>query len=139
MRRDLRDRSRFWPIRAIGLLLLFQAFGPMSVSIYKVATEYGLSRAAILQGLTPNQVEVFLFSVALAALALLSVLAAVGFFLLLPFGWILAISVQGLTLLLCLGFYFRNRPDFVYPIMLYSTVMVLYLNSFGVQKEFLNR
>ena len=53
--------------------------------------------------------------------------------------WVGAILLQALTLALALLVYFRHRPLYVYPIMLYGIVMVLYLNHFEVREVFLPR
>jgi len=46
---------------------------------------------------------------------------------------------QGLTLLVCLILYFQQKPDIIYPIMLYGILMVLNLNSFEVRATVQNR
>ena len=53
--------------------------------------------------------------------------------------WVGAVLLQALALALALLIYFRFRPVYVYPIMLYGIVMVLYLNHFEVREAFLPR
>jgi hypothetical protein len=44
--------------------------------------------------------------------------------------WLMAMLVQGLSLLTALVLYFNQKPGYVYVIMLYSIFMVIYLNYF---------
>jgi hypothetical protein len=68
--------------------------------------------------------------------AVLALLAALGFLFLLRAGWLLAMIVQGLSLLACLLLYSAWTPIFIYPVMLYCIVMALYLNSSDVRAAF---
>jgi len=63
----------------------------------------------------------------------LAALAAIGLFFIWRTGWVLAMLTQGFTLLVSLFLYFQVKPDIIYPIMLYSILMVFKLNSFEVR------
>lgn len=127
-----RIRARSWPVRAIGVLLVAQA-ASLCVPIFRQASLVVWSnvrmRGAVPEGL-PEAGYVTVFFGAPAALA---VLAALVFFVLYRRGWLLAMMVQSLTLLACLGLYFRDDPAYIYPIMVYSVLMVLFLNSSEVR------
>lgn len=98
-----------------------------------------LLQAALLQvisALRNGTPEAFILFIALGALTALAILAAVGFFFLKQTGWLVAMTVQGLCLLVFLTLYFRGASLWVYVALIYAIVMVLYLNSFIVQTAF---
>ncbi len=64
---------------------------------------------------------------------ILLLLAGLGFVLLRRRGWMLASVAQALTMLACIFFYGDSRPWFVYPIIAYSILMILLLNSRSVR------
>lgn len=74
------------------------------------------------------------------ALGVLGLIAAIGFALLRPPAWLEAMLVQGLFLLLGLVVYARYRPENtgLYLLMLFSIVLVLYLNLGDVRQVFRN-
>ncbi|TAK33452.1 MAG: hypothetical protein EPO21_12805 [Chloroflexota bacterium] len=125
-------------VRIIGVLLLLQAAGLISISVFNVS-RLGVAPMTLTfnLSLSPDEVYLVLTTTPLVVLGILAIVAGISFLLLRRIGWLLAMSVQGLTLYFCLHLYFLGRkPDFVYPIMLYSILMVLYLNSFDVQMAF---
>ena len=65
--------------------------------------------------------------------AILLLLAGLGFVLLRRRGWMLASVAQALIMLACLFFYGDSRPWFVYPLIAYSILMILLLNSRSVR------
>jgi hypothetical protein len=65
--------------------------------------------------------------------AILLLLAGLGFMLLRRRGWMLASVAQALIMLACLFFYGDSRPWFAYPLMAYSILMILLLNSRSVR------
>jgi hypothetical protein len=117
-----------WPVVVLGLLLLAQAAG-----LFSLGSSY-------LFNLTPEQLFAnlpsLLNSSAFNLLALLAVIAAIGFLRLRRLGWLCAMLLQGLCLLLVLGLYLGARPGFVYWVMAYSVGMVVYLNTSNVQAAF---
>ena len=74
-----------------------------------------------------------LFVVYFLAPVILSLLSGLGFVLLRRRGWMLASVAQALIMLACLFFYGASRPWFAYPIIAYSILMILLLNSRGVR------
>lgn len=89
------------------------------------------------EGVAVEETEPVEVVVPLAVLGGLGVLAAVGFALTLGFGWILGMAVQGFVLFYCLERYFWGpRPAFIYPVMFFSVLLVLYMNSSGVRGMF---
>ncbi len=130
-----RTQKPYWWIRLIGLLLLLQGSGLLAISVYLIrwlATQS--SQRWDFSSL--RKVEAFWASTLFVPLAILTLLTAVSFILLRPMGWLLAMLIQGLTLLSALILYFQWKSDFVYPIMLYCIIMVLYLNSAYVRRVF---
>lgn len=131
------DPDRLRPLRIVAALLLLQSVGLAAISLWLAgalgpppSTEAIAAASSELIGTVPA-------SLFFAALSVVSLLAGIGFFLLIRPGWLLAIVVQGLLLLFTLSLYFAGRrPAFVFPTMIYSVVMVLYLNSFGIQSVF---
>ena len=65
--------------------------------------------------------------------AILLLLAGLGFMLLRRRGWMLASVAQALIMLACLFFYGDSRPWFAYPLIAYSILMILLLNSRSVR------
>ncbi len=51
-------------------------------------------------------------------------------------GWLLAAIAQGFILAVSLWLYTLFQPGYVYPIMAYSILMILYLNSHDVRVVF---
>ncbi len=126
--------KRPWAVTAIAWLLLLQsaglvALGALALRPYLPTWPAGLDR---LTGLPLSPLSGLLF----ACLALLALSAAFGFFRQARGAWVSAVLVQGLTLLAALLLYFRDRPAYVYGLMLYGLFMVLYLHQADVQAAF---
>jgi hypothetical protein len=122
------------------VLLLLQAIGLGGYSGYSITRldwSFLTQEAEIIQdAMTPGYIEAISLGAMFIPLALLALVAAVGFVFLFRIGWLLGSIAQGLILLACLNLYFQYKPVFVYPIMVYSIIMVLYLNSFEVRIAF---
>lgn len=131
MSSSLPGRTRTWPTRIIGVLLLLQAAGLAGLSGYVLAD------AGATGGAGGGPLGLAALGAPLAALAALSFVGGIGFLFLLRFGWLLAMASQGLILLFGLNQYFFGlRPNFIYAVMIYGVLMVLYLNSSGVRTVF---
>jgi hypothetical protein len=141
--------TRSWPVRANGLLLVLEAAGLAGIGAYNVyqvnwqeVQQQIEFEATLSPELTEAAEQAIVVVLILALPAILAVLAALGFFLLFRLGWLLAMSVQALTLLACLLLYgewetiLYREPVFIYPVMLYCIVMTLYLNSSDVRAAF---
>jgi hypothetical protein len=130
---DLTERrsSRSWTVRASGLLLLLQAAGFVALCIYLLLPFDWYSVT-----MSPGQVDALSVSIILIPAAILAFLSAIGFLFLFRAGWLLAMAVQGATLLGCLAHYFDTRPPAIYPVILFCAVMAFYLNSFDVRVAF---
>jgi hypothetical protein len=124
-------------IRAIGLLLILQAVGLVSTAVYH-ASRFNWDRE-LRDTPSSHALDALAIVGLFALLAILALLAAIGFLLVHRSGWLMAMLVQGATLLICLIYYFRQGPFLVYPVMVYCVIMVLYLNSFNVQAVFQHR
>ena len=145
----LQEEGAHWQIRAVGLLLLLQALGLVGAAFYTSAQiDWVAETAPLSMDMPQDQILAILSSRAMDTLvvsgfylfgAVLAAAAAIGFFFLWRLGWLLAIFTQGMVLLVSLIFYFRWKPPVVYPVLLYSIILVLYLNSFGVQAVFHDR
>jgi hypothetical protein len=142
-------RARSWPVRANGLLLVLEAAGLGGISAYNVwRVDWQQVQQLIETEATPSSElidaveQAVVLVLILGPLAVLAVLAAVGFFFLFRVGWLLAMIVQALTLLACLLLYTQwegmlyREPVFIYPVMLYCIMMTLYLNSSDVRAAF---
>ena len=77
--------------------------------------------------------QAILFVIYFFAPVILLLLAGLGFVLLRRRGWMLASVAQALIMLACLFFATDPRPWFTYPIIAYSILMILLLNSQGVR------
>jgi hypothetical protein len=72
---------------------------------------------------------------------LLLVVTAAAFLLYRRFAWLLAMTLQGLILLRCLILYFATSShlrssSWIHLIMLYSIILVLYLNTTDIRLAF---
>jgi hypothetical protein len=78
------------------------------------------------------------FYATLPPLGVLALVTATGFLGLRRWAWVMAMLVQGLSLLVALIFYFRYRPQdlLIYGMMVYAIIMVLYLNYAEVPAVF---
>jgi hypothetical protein len=142
-------RARSWPVRANALLLVLQAAGLGGISAYSVwqvdwqqVQQQIETEASLSSELVEAVEQAVVLVLILGPLAVLAVLAALGFVFLFRVGWLLAMIVQALTLLACLLLYTEwesmlpGEPVFIYPVMLYCIVMALYLNSSDVRAAF---
>jgi hypothetical protein len=156
------DKSSSRPIRAVGLLLILQAIGLVGL------IAYGLLQVDWQQVRSDSQQQGLVLEIqpdssqqqegeeesgleaarAIGAAILflpsivLAILAALGFLIFSRRGWLLASLAQTLSLGACMELYYGSvweKPGFVYPIMLYCTLMILYLNSSAVRVVFHSR
>jgi len=88
-----------------------------------------------LRTLQTQAVELAVFALFIPS-AILTLLSALSFLFLYRRGWLLAAIAQGLSLAVCLWLYSWFQPGYVYPIMAYSILMILYLNSQDVRMVF---
>ncbi len=109
----------FWIRISGGLLLLLQA------TLLQFMWRNGLETA-----------EALTIYIVFTILTAVAALAAAGFFLLYQSGWLLAMMVQGLALFVGLFIYFTDPSPASEATILYSIIMVLYLNSFIVRATF---
>jgi hypothetical protein len=116
----------------VSILLVVQAMGFGGIRFFMPESLQEILHEPLL---TTPLFAVFADAV-LMPLALLTLLASVGFYFVLRAGWLLAMLVQGFTQLGCLVFYFQLKPGFVYPVMTYCIMMVLYLNSYSIRVTF---
>ncbi|MBN1954912.1 MAG: hypothetical protein JW900_07655 [Anaerolineae bacterium] len=148
-----------WPIRVIALLLLFQSvsllvltagnfylqlvripdldswFDQVESELDLELDQLSLETTRVLEAFTC--IVMFSFSIVLA------LVAAVGFFFLLRFGWVLAMLTQVINLMVSLILYIEFKsvvitpvPWILYVIMGYSIFLVLYLNTADVRTAF---
>jgi len=131
--------------RLLGVLLLLQVITMVAIGVWLFAsidwdTVVNLSNE-------PNKVQLqttdkstlkqfvqaILFTIYFFGPVVLLLLAGLGFVLLRRRGWMLASVAQALIMLSCLFFYGASRPWFAYPIIAYSILMILLLNSRSVR------
>jgi hypothetical protein len=123
-------------VSILGLLLLLEAGGFFDLGLFFFTGGLGPTRSLVMETLLTEPIYTLAEGIIFLPLSLLSLLAAVGFFRLWRAGWVMAMLVQGLSLLTALVLYFNQQPDYVYMIMLYSIFLVVYLNTFEVQTAF---
>jgi hypothetical protein len=131
--------------RLLGVLLILQVAALVGIGVLllggiewdqvlDITREQGQARARTIDGPLLKELErAVLFVVYFVAPAVLSLLAGLGFVLLRRRGWMLASVAQALIMLVCLFFYGDSRPWFAYPLIAYSILMILLLNSRSVR------
>lgn len=132
-----------WPLRLVGLFLFLQSLGLIGLFFYyghKANLAYNLQLVAQFgQELTdrPQAVqEAFTFGFFFLPLAFLMLLAALAFAFLRRSGWMLGMIAQCLALFFCISFYFSTTLRMIFPVMVVSVLMVLYLNSRAIRTLF---
>jgi hypothetical protein len=129
-------KTRPWPVSVLSLLLLLQAGGFFDLGLFFFTSGLGLTRSLIMEALLVEPINTLAEGIVFIPLSLLALLAAIGFARLWRTAWLLAMLLQGLSLLTALVLYFYQQPGYVYFIMLYSIIMVIYLNYFEVYATF---
>jgi hypothetical protein len=129
-----------WPVRVVGLLLFFQAFLLSGVTVY-FARQIDWERELNDIMLSLPALDVFMWGATLAPVILLLLVTAVAFLFYRRFAWLLAMTLQGLILLRCLILYFATSShlrtsSWIHLIMLYSIILVLYLNTTDIRLAF---
>lgn len=109
-----------WTVRAIIWLLVGEALFLLGVRLFLNEPLLGQQQLGV------NQV----FELSLTLLAILASFSALGFIIVRPAAWLLAMMTQGLILAFLLFAYFRYRPDnpTFYILLLYGVILVFYLN-----------
>ncbi len=135
-----RGQAHAWSVRATGFLLVVQIAALVGIAIHQL-DQVGLLEWEAWQQLTRSTLplnKAGVIGLTFLPIAGLAALAAMGFFVLRPFGWLLAMLTQGTTLLVCLLIYWVPtwELDYLYLLMLFCIVMVLYLNSYDVRVAF---
>ena len=127
------DKTSYRPVRVIGFLLILEVAGLLALGAYEFSRVDW--RGIDLTNPPQNVIEVAAFAL-FAPPAVLTLLSGLSFLLLRRRGWLLAAIAQGLILAVCLWLYTLFQPGYVYPIMAYSILMILYLNSHDVRVVF---
>jgi hypothetical protein len=122
-------------VTILSLLLLLQAAGLIFLNLF-FYLNLDLQTGPTWQTVLHEPVETLTLQGAFIFLALLALLAAIGFYRLWVSAWFLAMLLQGLGLLTTLSLYFSQKPDHVYGMMLYSILMVIALNYSEVYLAF---
>ena len=132
-------------VRVLGVLLLLQVVAMVGIGVWLfsridwdrvkvLANEPGQIRVQTIDGALLKQLEQAIqYFIYFLPPAILLLLAGLGFVLLRRRGWMLASVAQALIMLACLFFYGDSRPWFVYPLIAYSILMILLLNSRSVR------
>jgi hypothetical protein len=128
------DTISYRPVRAIGLLLILQVIGLVSLGAYEFA-QVDWQSIEVDATPPPQAIEAVAFILFVPS-AVLTLLSALSFLVLRRRGWLLAAIGQGLGLAVCLWLYSELQPWYVFPVMAYCMVMILYLNSQDVRTMF---
>lgn len=134
MQRRENDESLDLPVRVIGLLLILQVAGLTALGLYEFF-RVDWRGFEILSPFASGVAEAAAVALFVPA-AILLLLAAFGFLVLRRRGWLLAAIGEGSSLAAGLWIYAVLEPFYVYPIMAYSVLMVLYLNSHDIRTAF---
>jgi len=132
---------RSQPVTMAGLLLLTQAMGLLAVGPI-LTTLYGQADASapvfelLSVGRSFSLSHGVGTSILFMPLSLPALVAGIGLLRLRPSAWTLAMLTQGLSLTMALVIYSRDKPIYIYPLMIYTIVAVLYLNYNDVQVAF---
>lgn len=122
-------KERPWPVKALTLMLFLETAALLALAFLNFLSLdlSGASQADTALGFITNALS---GSIIFSALALLALLATLGFLGLWRPAWTISMLVQGLVLLVLLIFYYMQEPApvYVYPFMLYGIVMVIYLH-----------
>ena len=131
--------------RLLGVLLILQVGAMVGIGVWlfsridwdrviELTNKQGQIRVQTIDGALLKQLEqAILYFIYFLPPAILLLLAGLGFVLLRRRGWMLASVAQALIMLACLFFYGDSRPWFVYPLIAYSILMILLLNSRSVR------
>ena len=131
--------------RLLGVLLILQVGAMVGIGVWLfsridwdrvkvLANEPGQIQVRTIDGALLKPLEqAILYVIYFLPPAILLLLAGLGFMLLRRRGWMLASVAQALTMLACLFFYGDSRPWFAYPLIAYSILMILLLNSRSVR------
>jgi hypothetical protein len=131
--------------RLLGVLLILQVGAMVGIGVWLfsridwdrvkvLANEPGQIQVQTIDGALLKPLEqAILYVIYFLPPAILLLLAGLGFVLLRRRGWMLASVAQALIMLACLFFYGDSRPWFAYPLIAYSILMILLLNSRSVR------
>ena len=131
--------------RLLGVLLILQFLAMVGLGVWlstrvnwdralAISSEQGQIHARAIDGPWLKALEQsILFDIYFLAPMILLLLAGLGFVLLRRRGWMLASVAQSLIMLACLFYYGDSRPWFAYPLIAYSILMILLLNSRSVR------
>ena len=128
--------ERTWPVRALSLLFLVQSAILMGLGLYYFLTGSPSEDLRHLFALNPDeilaaqQVQV-IYNFALIPLAIVALVATIGFYQRWAITWLYAMLAQGLILATLLIEYLYSEPN--YLLMVFSTFLVLYLNYANAQ------
>jgi hypothetical protein len=129
----------------LGVLLILQVGAMVGIGVWLfsridwdrvkvLANEPGQIQVQTIDGALLKPLEqAILYVIYFLPPAILLLLAGLGFVLLRRRGWMLASVAQALIMLACLFSYGDSRPWFAYPLMAYSILMILLLNSRSVR------
>lgn len=127
------DRSspkRTWPLTALALLCMIQALGLYSIGVYHLS-QVGWREELSVRDIAID-LPIGLRGLAFFGIALLALFGAIGFFRLWSNAWVVGMLTQGLSLLMGIALYYRERPNYLYLILLFGIFMVVYLNFIEV-------
>lgn len=128
---------RTWPLTALALLFLIQALGFYTIGVYHLS-QVGWEEDLSIRNVAIH-LPIGLRGLAFFGLALLALLGAIGFFRLWSNAWVVGLLTQGLGLVMGISLYYRERPDYLYLILVFSIFMVVYLNFIEVPSEIKKR
>lgn len=129
--------KRTWPLSALAMFLLIQAVGFYTIGIYHLS-QVGWREDISLRNVAIH-LPVGLRGLAFFGLALLALFAAAGFFRLWSNAWVVGMLTQGLSLVMGISLYFRERPNYLYLILVFGIFMVTYMNFIEVPTDIKKR
>lgn len=126
--------KRPWSVTALGFLLLAEAIALVSIGSFRTFEIVRTPESVWQIGMVGSP----LFVVLEVLLAVLTFIAAVGFFRLWRVAWLFAMLVQGIVLYFLLRLHFGGQitEAIDYAVMGFAVFIVLYLNYHEVQALF---
>jgi hypothetical protein len=136
-------KNNRWSVRVISLLLVVQALSFVMISIAWLS-EVDWTQEPIDLAQYGSILEKLAVAILLLPVVVILLLTAIGFLFQRRAAWLLAMLTQGFVLFTCLSSYFGEQltvrsSNWFYGIMLYSIVLVLYLNTNDIRVAFTAR
>jgi hypothetical protein len=132
-------QTRRWALRVLCFMLVVQACGMIGVALQRLSSiNWQLDPSHLISSV--QALNAAGLAVVLLPMGIITAFTALGLYLVRPGAWLRAMWIQGFVLAGCLFFYLDGRANnLVYGIMLFSILIVWYLNTNEVRTAFYAR